>query len=87
MLAVAVRWAVESLALSRAAAGSDLDMALMIDRLESLRALAPIEQDGLIHVKDGRITVVPEARPVVRTVCAAFNTYLTANKARHSLTI
>ena len=54
---------------------------------ESLRALAPIEQDGLIHIEDGRITVVPEARPVVRTVCAAFDTYLASNKARHSLTI
>ena len=54
---------------------------------ESLRALAPIERDGLIHIEDGRITVVPEARPVVRTVCAAFDTYLPSGKARHSLTI
>lgn len=54
---------------------------------ESLRALAPIEQDGLIHVKDGRITVRPEARPVLRTVCSAFDAYLDSGTARHSLTI
>lgn len=54
---------------------------------DSLRALAPIERDGLIRVEDGRITVVPEARPVVRTVCAAFDAYLASNKAQHSLAI
>ncbi len=54
---------------------------------ESLRALAPIEHDGLIHMEDGRITVLPEARPVVRTVCAAFDSYLDSDKARHSLII
>lgn len=54
---------------------------------DSLRALAPIAQDGLIQMEDGRITVLPEARPVVRTVCAAFDTYLASDKARHSLAI
>ena len=54
---------------------------------ESLNALAPIEADGLIRVEDGRITISPDARPLVRTVCAAFDAYATAKKARHSLAI
>ncbi len=54
---------------------------------ESFGALAPIEADGLIRIEDGRITISPDARPLVRTVCAAFDAYLATKKARHSLAI
>ena len=53
----------------------------------SFGALAPIEADGLIRIEDGRITISPDARPLVRTVCAAFDAYFAAKKARHSLAI
>ena len=46
-------------------------------------ALAPLERDGLIVFDGPRLTVAPEARPVVRVGCTAFDTYLAATETRH----
>lgn len=49
-------------------------------------ALKPLAQDGLVSVESGKITVHPEARPVVRVVCAAFDAHMQSapQQARHS---
>ncbi len=41
-----------------------------------LLRLCPLETDGLVTRRDGRITVTERGRPFVRTVCAAFDAYL-----------
>ncbi len=47
-------------------------------------ALTEMAEDGLIEIDGGRITVSDEARPLVRTVCAVFDTYLQSGVGRHS---
>ncbi|HET7605067.1 MAG TPA: oxygen-independent coproporphyrinogen III oxidase [Sphingomicrobium sp.] len=45
--------------------------------------LSRLEEDGLIHRSGDLIEVVDEARPLVRTVAAAFDSYLPQSEARH----
>ena len=40
--------------------------------------------DGLVELAPPRIRITEEGRPFLRTVCAVFDSYLPANKARHS---
>ena len=49
-----------------------------------LSALAPMRRDGLVEIEGGRLRVTEPGRPLVRTVCAAFDRYLQTGKARHS---
>ncbi|HLB80180.1 MAG TPA: oxygen-independent coproporphyrinogen III oxidase [Dongiaceae bacterium] len=49
-----------------------------------LSALAPMRRDGLVEIDGGRLRVTEPGRPLVRTVCAAFDRYLQTGKARHS---
>ncbi len=54
---------------------------------EDLLRLCPLEADGLVVRRDGRIAVTPRGRPFVRTICAAFDAYLHRGEAaprRHS---
>jgi len=51
---------------------------------DALTALAPMIEDGIVDVVDRRIEVSAEARPVLRSVCAAFDTYLQGTPARYS---
>ncbi len=51
---------------------------------DSLAALEPLESDGLVRIAGDRVTVLPEGRPLVRAVCAAFDRHLAKGKARHS---
>ncbi len=53
----------------------------------SLESLRPMADDGLVQIDGWRVVVPDEARPVLRTVCAAFDSYLATGKARHSATI
>ena len=52
-----------------------------------LATLAPMEADGLVVVEDSRIRVRAEARPYLRTVCAAFDRYLEAGETLHALAV
>lgn len=45
--------------------------------------LARLEADGLIRRSGNLIEIVEEARPLVRTVAAAFDVYLPTSEARH----
>ncbi len=50
----------------------------------SLPALEPLAADGVIERHGSLIAVTPEARPLVRSVAAAFDRYLGKGPARHS---
>jgi oxygen-independent coproporphyrinogen-3 oxidase len=45
--------------------------------------LAQLETDGLIRRSGNTIEVAEAARPLVRTVAAAFDAYLPKSEARH----
>ncbi len=47
-----------------------------------LAALAPMAEDGLVEIDGGRLRVTEAGRPLLRSACAAFDTYLDAG--RHS---
>ena len=49
-----------------------------------LEALEPFRADGLLTIDDGLIRVEPEGRPLIRTICAVFDSYLERSLARHS---
>ncbi len=49
-----------------------------------MERLAPLIDDGICTVEEGRITVTGKGRPHVRLVAAAFDAYLTAGGPRHS---
>jgi oxygen-independent coproporphyrinogen-3 oxidase len=48
------------------------------------RALRTLERDGIVRLADRRVEVTEAGRPFVRTVCAAFDSYLARGEARHS---
>lgn len=43
---------------------------------EDLRMLAPLQQDGLVDIKDNGLTVTPKGRYLIRTLCMCFDIYL-----------
>jgi oxygen-independent coproporphyrinogen-3 oxidase len=47
----------------------------------SLEAFA---RDGLVTLRPGHVTVTPAGRPVLRSVCAAFDAYFTPEAGRHA---
>ena len=51
---------------------------------EALASLEPLENDGSVRIDGQRIRITEKGRPFVRIVASAFDTYLTASKARHS---
>ena len=51
---------------------------------DGMKRLAPLAEDGLVEVDDGRVTVTAEGRPFVRLVAAAFDTYPNKGEMRHS---
>jgi oxygen-independent coproporphyrinogen-3 oxidase len=72
------------------------DLAVDLDRLcrhhganpgtfEAARAaLAAMQRDGLVRIAGDRIAVTEVGRPLVRSVCAAFDRYLSHGEARHA---
>ena len=61
-----------------------LDREAFRDTFGNLERLA---RRGIISVQNGRIAVMPEWRSAVRIVAAAFDRYLPAGKALHSLSV
>jgi len=49
-----------------------------------LGALEPLRGDGLVTIEGPLITVTEPGRPLLRVICAAFDTYLQNAEARHS---
>ena len=43
-----------------------------------------LAERGLVHRSDGTITVPEDARPLVRTICAVFDAYLSNQETRYS---
>ena len=54
---------------------------------ESLRALAPMEKQGMVEIRSATVSVKPQWRSAVRLVCAAFDQYLAAGPVRHSVSV
>ncbi|HUO11529.1 MAG TPA: oxygen-independent coproporphyrinogen III oxidase [Caulobacteraceae bacterium] len=50
-------------------------------------ALRELEQDGVIVLVDGKLSVTPAGRPYVRKVCAVFDAYLEPAAVRHSAAV
>jgi oxygen-independent coproporphyrinogen-3 oxidase len=46
--------------------------------------LAALRSDGLVRLEDGHLTVTERGRPLVRSICAAFDRYYTGAEGRHS---
>jgi oxygen-independent coproporphyrinogen-3 oxidase len=64
-----------------AVAGTPGAAARFAAELEALRGMAA---EGLVEIAGPRVTVTEAGRPLVRTVCAAFDAYLGRGAARHS---
>jgi len=54
---------------------------------DELRAIEPLEEDGLAKIIGTRIEVTDLGRPFMRLVCAAFDAYLKPQPARYSKAI
>lgn len=74
-----------SIDLDRVAAESD---AAPSDGFSSeIAALKPLAADGILQVDGRRLTITRQGRPFVRLVAAAFDAYLTRERARHSMAV
>jgi oxygen-independent coproporphyrinogen-3 oxidase len=49
-----------------------------------LQSLAPLEADGIVRREGHRLAMTEDGRPLVRAVCAVFDSYLGQGEARHS---
>lgn len=54
---------------------------------ELVSDLIELEIDGLIALRDGRLSVTEKGAPVVRVVASVFDAYLVANTARHAVAV
>jgi oxygen-independent coproporphyrinogen-3 oxidase len=70
--------------LQAVAAAYRADPASLMDAAPALQEMA---RDGLVAWDGFRIAVTPAGRPFVRSVAAAFDTYLQAGVARHSAAV
>jgi oxygen-independent coproporphyrinogen-3 oxidase len=52
-----------------------------------LKALEDLSADGVVAVDRNRVTITEDGKPFVRLAAAAFDAYLTAGKARHSMAV
>ena len=51
---------------------------------ETMSDLAAFASDGLVDLRPGHVAVTQAGRPLVRSVCAAFDSYFAPNAARHA---
>jgi oxygen-independent coproporphyrinogen-3 oxidase len=54
---------------------------------DELESLLPLVRDGLVAIDGGRIRVTEQGRPFLRVLASAFDVYLEAKPARHSLAV
>ncbi|WP_310620957.1 oxygen-independent coproporphyrinogen III oxidase [Flexibacterium corallicola] len=57
------------------------------DFAESFEALEPLETDGLVQVSGARVQVSEQGQRYIRVVAAAFDAYLKAQMAQHSVAV
>ncbi len=55
--------------------------------VESFCALEEMQTDGLLTLSGGTVRMTPKGRPLVRIAAAAFDVYLQAGTARHSVAV
>src|SRR5579863_47197 len=67
--------------LARTAASRNRNLNDFATELSEIDALA---ERGLVHRCDGKIAVADDARPLVRTICAVFDAYLSNQDTRYS---
>jgi oxygen-independent coproporphyrinogen-3 oxidase len=72
-------------AVDLAAVSSDIRAAARF--AAEIESLAPLVREGFARIEGHRIAVTQEGRPFVRLVAAAFDSYLAANKSRHSAAV
>ncbi|MDE1149488.1 MAG: oxygen-independent coproporphyrinogen III oxidase [Azospirillaceae bacterium] len=53
----------------------------------TLRALDELVHDGMVKMRDSRVEVLEEARPLVRSVAVLFDAYFSAESGRHSYAV
>lgn len=53
----------------------------------AVHSLQEMEADGLVHLSQGKVTMTPLGRPLVRIAAAAFDAYLQSSTARHSVAV
>ena len=54
------------------------------DFATELSEIDALAERGFVHRRDGTITVADDSRPLVRTICAVFDAYLSDQETRHS---
>ena len=54
------------------------------DFATELSEIDALAERGLVHRSDGKITVAEDARPLVRSICAVFDAYLSNQETRYS---
>jgi oxygen-independent coproporphyrinogen-3 oxidase len=54
---------------------------------EDIAALAPLEAQGVVRVDGNRVRVMPEARLLLRVVCAVFDRRLRRHAERHAVAV
>ena len=54
---------------------------------QEIETLRPLEREGLVSVNDGRVTVTPAGRNLVRLIASAFDLYLRRSQRRHSVAV
>ncbi len=54
---------------------------------DALPELEALQADGLLTLEDGRLRLSERGRPLVRVAAAAFDTYLSRARARHSVAV
>jgi oxygen-independent coproporphyrinogen-3 oxidase len=52
--------------------------------LATIDGLVPLVRDGLVSIDGDRLVVTDRGRPLVRSVCAAFDRYYTGAEGRHA---
>lgn len=54
---------------------------------DAVHSLKDMEADGLVRLSQGKVTMTPLGRPLVRIAAAAFDAYLQDSTARHSAAV
>jgi oxygen-independent coproporphyrinogen-3 oxidase len=54
---------------------------------EEVPDLLQMQEDQLLRIEDGKLSLTPESRPLARVVASVFDTYLRDSTARHSAAV
>ena len=54
---------------------------------EEIPELLQMQEDGILTLQGGKLSLAPEGLPLARVVASVFDTYLRNSTARHSVAI